>query len=298
MDISKKNAMGLTRAEDYDYLTQQDADKENKFTCSQDDAHEFELANVAMDTLGFSQQEKDTIFHTVAAILHLGQVKFEGEVATVIKPEVIMDQVAPLLQIDGRALIAALTHPNITVRGVQIKRDITHIKAAASRDAFAKALYSRMFDWIVDKINQSLTEKKTHKFIGILDIAGFEIFKFNSFEQLCINFTNERLQQFFNNFMFDSEQEEYRVEGLSWTIQNFGIEGKSTIDLISARPKGILIILDDENNRGVENTTDKDFTSKLNVISLTSKPPLPVMLLPKLYTQECSIGLLTRLINL
>jgi myosin heavy subunit len=171
MDIGKKNSLGLTKAEDYDYLTQEEG-KENKFTCSQDDAKEFELANVAMDTLGFTQGEKDTVFHIVAAILHLGQVKFEGEVATVVKPEVIMEQVAPLLQIDGRTLISALTHPKITVRGQQIVRDITSVKAAANRDAFSKALYSRMFDWIVDKINQSLTEKKTHKFIGILDIAG------------------------------------------------------------------------------------------------------------------------------
>jgi len=263
MDISKKNSLGLTRAEDYDYLIQKDEGKENKFTCSQDDAKEYAFANQAMDTLGFSQQEKDCVYSVIAAILHLGQVKFEGEVATVVKPEVITEQIAPLLQIDGRALIAALTHPNIIVRGDRIKRDITAKKAQANLDAFSKALYSRMFDWIVDKINQSLTEKKTHKFIGILDIAGFEIFKFNSFEQLCINFTNERLQQFFNNFMFDSEQEEYRVEGLSWTIQNFGIENKSTIDLISARPKGILIILDDENSRGVENTTDQEYAQKV-----------------------------------
>jgi myosin heavy subunit len=263
MDISKKNALGLTRPEDYGYLTQTDPDKEQKYACSQDDAKEFELANQAMDTLGFTSQEKDTVFAVVAAILHLGNVRFTGEVANLVNPEVIVDQVAPLIHIDGRQLCLALTHPHIYVKGEKIKRDISSTKAQANLDAFAKALYSRMFDWIVDKINASLTEKKNHHFIGILDIAGFEIFKFNSFEQLCINFTNERLQQFFNHFMFESEQEEYRVEGLSWTIQNFGIEGKSTIDLISARPKGILIILDDENSRGVENTTDKEFAAKL-----------------------------------
>ena len=114
-------------------------------------------------------------------------------------------------------------------------------------EAIAKAIYERMFKWIVQRINKSLDRSKRQgaSFIGILDIAGFEIFQLNSFEQLCINYTNEKLQQLFNHTMFILEQEEYKREGLEWRYIDFGLDLQPTIDLIE-KPMGILSLLDEE----------------------------------------------------
>jgi len=256
MDVQKKATYGLTQAESYDYLY-----KSGKLLAkSVDDVKEFAGTMQALEVLQFNDEERETIFACVAAILHLGNVTFSGaEVGKIENAEIITDRVGSLLGVDGRALCEALIHPHIIAgaakpgaKAEKIKRNFTAIQAAASRDALVKALYGRMFLWVVDKINQSLRVKPTHKFLGILDIAGFEIFKFNSFEQLCINFTNERLQQFFNMHMFELEQAEYQREGIIWKVENFGMDGRATIDLIGTRPKGILVLLDEDNNRGSE----------------------------------------------
>jgi myosin heavy subunit len=112
--------------------------------------------------------------------------------------------------------------------------------------ALSKSLYSRCFSWLVQRVNETLDVSAERKyFIGVLDIAGFEIFEFNGFEQLCINFTNERLQQFFNQHMFVLEQEEYKREGISWEMMNFGMDLQACIDLIE-KPMGIFSILEEE----------------------------------------------------
>jgi len=264
MDVQKKATYWLTQAEDYKYLN------ETKLLAKTvDDVKEYGDSLKAMEVLGFDEDEREIIFAVVATILHLGNLEFSGEdIARIDNAEIITDKVASLLGVDGRMLIDALLHPRIVAGAAKggkqekIKRDFNPIQAAASRDALVKALYGRLFLWIVDKINQSLRVKPTHKFIGILDIAGFEIFKHNSFEQLCINFTNERLQQFFNLHMFELEQAEYQREGIFWKIENFGMDGRATIDLIGARPKGILVLLDEDNNRGSED--DVAYTRKVN----------------------------------
>jgi len=220
MDVAKKSTYFLTTPDQYQYLNPNG--RERIYTDPDvDDPDEYRQTVEATETLGFSPEERETIFKVVAAVLHLGNVKYAGEEADVENPEVIVDKVAPLLGVNGNTLIRALTHPMLHLPGQKpIARNLSVKQAEASRDAFAKALYGRMFAWVVAKINASLMEKANQNFIGILDIAGFEFFEVNGFDQLCINFTNERLQQFFNHYMFDSEQEVYRVENIVWTIEN------------------------------------------------------------------------------
>jgi len=119
-----------------------------------------------------------------------------------------------------------------------------------------------MFLWLIRRLNQSLAQPTYSSFIGVLDIAGFEIFEHNSFEQLCINYTNERLQQFFNNHMFKLEQEEYMREKINWTFIDFGLDLQDTIDLIEKRPIGILALLDEESF--FPKGTDETFLTKLH----------------------------------
>jgi myosin heavy subunit len=216
-----------------------------------------------MAILGFNPSEQDLIFRICSAILHLGNLEFKGDEVSTITNPTILDVVGDLLKVDPQHLGAAITSPRILAGG----RDLiaTHLnpeKSAASRDALVKALYGRMFLWVVSKINDTLRVKPKHYFIGILDIAGFEIFKVNSFEQMCINFTNERLQQFFNNHMFNLEQEEYKKEKIEWQMLDFGIDSQATIDLIAKKTKsGILYVLDEESV--FPKATDKSFTEKL-----------------------------------
>merc|ERR1711931_165165 len=130
-----------------------------------------------------------------------------------------------------------------------------------STDAIAKSIFGRMFDWLVMKCNGTLdTKAKRQYFIGVLDIAGFEIFEFNTFEQLCINYTNERLQQFFNHHMFILEQEEYKREGIDWVFIDFGMDLEATINLIE-RPLGVLSMLEEECI--VPKATDMTYRDKL-----------------------------------
>ncbi|OBS67517.1 hypothetical protein A6R68_03925, partial [Neotoma lepida] len=132
-------------------------------------------------------------------------------------------------------------------------------------EALAKATYERLFRWLVHRINKALdrTKRQGASFIGILDIAGFEIFELNSFEQLCINYTNEKLQQLFNHTMFILEQEEYQREGIEWNFIDFGLDLQPCIDLIErpANPPGVLALLDEE--CWFPKATDKTFVEKL-----------------------------------
>ena len=136
--------------------------------------------------------------------------------------------------------------------------------------ALSKSIYSRCFRWLVDRVNETLDAKtKRQYFIGVLDIAGFEIFDYNGFEQLCINYTNEKLQQFFNHHMFVLEQEEYRKEGIAWEMMNFGMDLQACIDLIE-KPMGIFSILEEECI--VPKGSDKTFQEKLYSTHLGKHP--------------------------
>lgn len=180
------------------------------------------------------------MFRVVAGLLHLGNIKFrprdggsDEDQAEIVDMEPVI-KASKQFGVEPQLLKEGLIFPRITVgQNERVRKQTDAVQAGRSRDAMARALYGRFFLWIVDKINETLKVKPKDLFIGLLDIAGFEIFKFNSFEQLCINFTNERLQQFFNNHMFKLEQEEYAREGIEWKFVDFGVDSQMTIDLLS-----------------------------------------------------------------
>ncbi len=181
-----------------------------------------------------------------------------------------MSKVANLLQCDEKRLFSPLTSRYINAGGKDTLTYLNVDKARYTRDAFAKAVYSRLFDWIVSRINKSLSTKnikseviteKSVKTIGVLDIYGFEIFESNSFEQFCINFVNEKLQQIFIEKTIHQEQEEYKREGIKWTEIPF-FNNKIVCELVEKKPLGILAFLDEECLLG-GNASDKSFLDKL-----------------------------------
>ncbi|KAJ6923190.1 myosin-17-like isoform X1 [Populus alba x Populus x berolinensis] len=216
-----------------------------------DDAEEYLATRRAMDIVGISEEEQEAIFRVVAAILHLGNIEFaKGEE---IDSSVIKDQksrfhlnmTAELLKCDAKSLEDALIQRVMVTPEEVITRTLDPLAAVLSRDALAKTIYSRLFDWLVDKINNSIGQDPNSKsLIGVLDIYGFESFKFNSFEQFCINFTNEKLQQHFNQHVFKMEQEEYTKEEINWSYIEF-VDNQDVLDLIEKKPGGIIALLDE-----------------------------------------------------
>ena len=173
-----------------------------------------------------------------------------------------LEQVATLLSIDKDELVKGLTKPRIKVGNDYVNKGQNKAQVENAVGALSKAIYARCFNWLVERVNETLDVKTVKRayFIGVLDIAGFEVFDYNGFEQLCINFTNERLQQFFNHFMFVLEQEEYQKEGIVWEMMNFGLDLQACIDLIE-KPLGIFSILEEECI--VPKGTDMTFKEKL-----------------------------------
>uniref|UniRef100_A0A3P8WWE7 Myosin, heavy chain 7B, cardiac muscle, beta a n=1 Tax=Cynoglossus semilaevis TaxID=244447 RepID=A0A3P8WWE7_CYNSE len=199
------------------------------------DGEELKLTDHAMDTLGFTSEEKYGCYKIVGAIMHFGNMKFKKK------------QREEQAEADGtESTDKAIDRMTRKVGNEFIVKGQTVEQVNFAVAALAKATYDRMFRWLVTRINSSLyTALPRQYFIGVLDIAGFEIFEFNNFEQLCINFTNEKLQQFFNHHMFILEQEEYKTEGIEWTFIDFGLDLQACIDLIE-KPMGILSIMEEE----------------------------------------------------
>ncbi|XP_014298368.1 myosin heavy chain, muscle isoform X7 [Microplitis demolitor] len=238
-----------------------------------DDGEECQLTDQAFDVLGFTQEEKDNIYKITASVMHMGGMKFKQrgreEQAEADGTEE-GERVAKLLGVDCQDLYKNLLKPRIKVGNEFVTQGRNKDQVAYSVGAMSKAMFDRVFKWLVKKCNETLdTKQKRQHFIGVLDIAGFEIFDFNSFEQLCINFTNEKLQQFFNHHMFILEQEEYQREGIEWTFIDFGMDLQQTIDLIE-KPMGILSILEEESM--FPKATDKTFEEKLNNNHLGKSP--------------------------
>ncbi|XP_064213606.1 myosin heavy chain, muscle isoform X8 [Tribolium castaneum] len=238
-----------------------------------DDAEELLITDQAFDVLGFTQEEKDNIYKITAAVMHMGCMKFKQrgreEQAEPDGTEA-SERVAKLLGIEAPGLYNALCKPRIKVGAEFVTQGRNVNQVNYSVGAMSKAMFDRLFKFLVKKCNETLdTKQKRQHFIGVLDIAGFEIFDFNGFEQLCINFTNEKLQQFFNHHMFVLEQEEYQREGIEWAFIDFGMDLLACIELIE-KPMGILSILEEESM--FPKATDKTFEEKLNTNHLGKSP--------------------------
>ncbi|XP_071645297.1 myosin heavy chain, muscle isoform X6 [Temnothorax longispinosus] len=238
-----------------------------------DDGEELLVTDQAFDVLGFTQEEKDNIYKITAAVMHMGGMKFKQrgreEQAEADGTEE-GERVAKLLGCDCADLYKNLLKPRIKVGNEFVTQGRNKDQVAYSVGAMSKAMFDRVFKWLVKKCNETLdTKQKRQHFIGVLDIAGFEIFDYNGFEQLCINFTNEKLQQFFNHHMFVLEQEEYKKEGIVWQFIDFGMDLLACIELIE-KPMGILSILEEESM--FPKATDKTFEEKLNNNHLGKSP--------------------------
>ncbi|PAN34584.1 hypothetical protein PAHAL_6G106900 [Panicum hallii] len=215
------------------------------------DAHEYLATRRAMDIVGISTQEQDAIFRVVAAILHIGNIEFskgkevDSSVLKDEKSKFHLETTAELLMCNPGALEDALCKRVMVTPEEVIKRSLDPYNATVSRDGLAKTIYSRLFDWLVDKINSSIGQDASSKcLIGVLDIYGFESFKSNSFEQFCINYTNEKLQQHFNQHVFKMEQEEYTKEQIDWSYIEF-VDNQDVLDLIEKKPGGVIALLDE-----------------------------------------------------
>ena len=227
----------------------------------------------AFHIMGFSEKEQVSVLRTIAAVLHLGNV-------TVMKESLRADQasltkeahaqaenVCQLLGIPLDAFIKGLLHPMVKAGREWVEKVQTPEQVRSAIDALSKGIYERAFGDLVGRINRQLDRTgmglEDSHFIGVLDIAGFEIFEQNSFEQLCINYTNEKLQQFFNHHMFVLEQEEYAREQIEWKFIDFGKDLQPTIDLIELpNPIGIFSCLDEDSV--MPKATDKTFTEKMH----------------------------------
>ncbi|XP_076945973.1 myosin-17-like [Bidens hawaiensis] len=215
------------------------------------DAEDYLATKKAMDIIGISKKEQDAIFRVVASILHLGNLEFAKgeEIDSAIlkddKSKFHLQMTAELLMCDLHALEDALLKRVMVTPEEVIKRRLDPKGATYTRDGLAKTLYSRLFDWLVDKINVSIgQDSKSNSLIGVLDIYGFESFKTNSFEQFCINFTNEKLQQHFNQHVFRMQQEIYTKDEIDWSYIEF-VDNRDILDLIEKKPGGIIALLDE-----------------------------------------------------
>ncbi|CAO2831955.1 unnamed protein product [Amaranthus hypochondriacus] len=216
-----------------------------------DDAKEYVATRRAMNVVGIGSHEQDAIFRVVAAILHLGNIEFakgiepDSSEAKDEKARFHLKTAAELFMCNEKTLEDSLCKRVIVTRGESITKNLDPEAATVNRDALAKIVYSRLFDWLVNKINSSIGQDPDSKFlIGVLDIYGFETFKTNSFEQFCINLTNEKLQQHFNQHVFKMEQEEYTREEIDWSYIEF-VDNQDVLDLIEKKPGGIIALLDE-----------------------------------------------------
>ncbi|KAG4076752.1 hypothetical protein HA402_002039 [Bradysia odoriphaga] len=230
-----------------------------------DDYAEYQATVKSMNIMGMTNDDFNSIFRIVSAVLLFGCMKFKQERSSdqaTLPDNTVAQKIAHLLGLNVTDMTRAFLTPRIKVGRDFVTKAQTKEQVEFAVEAIAKACYERMFKWLVNRINRSLdrTKRQGASFIGILDMAGFEIFELNSFEQLCINYTNEKLQQLFNHTMFILEQEEYQREGIEWKFIDFGLDLQPTIDLID-KPGGIMALLDEE--CWFPKATDKTFVEKL-----------------------------------
>uniref|UniRef100_A0A096LX70 Myosin, heavy chain 10, non-muscle n=1 Tax=Poecilia formosa TaxID=48698 RepID=A0A096LX70_POEFO len=234
----------------------------------QQDKDNFHETMEAMHIMSFAHEEILAMLRVVSSVLQFGNIIFKKERNTdqaSMPDNTAAQKLCHLLGMNVMEFTRAILTPRIKVGRDYVQKAQTKEQADFAVEALAKATYERLFRWLVHRINKALdrTKRQGASFIGILDIAGFEIFQLNSFEQLCINYTNEKLQQLFNHTMFILEQEEYQREGIEWSFIDFGLDLQPCIDLIErpANPPGVLALLDEE--CWFPKATDKTFVDKL-----------------------------------
>ncbi|XP_046402414.1 myosin-VIIa-like isoform X2 [Ischnura elegans] len=260
----EKQKLQVEDASCYKYLT-----GGGSIVCEgRDDLSDFSDIRSAMKVLMFSEQEIWDIFKLLAALLHIGNIKYKAATvanmdATEIPDKVNVQRVASLLGVGHQPLIDALTMKTIFAQGEAVVSRLSKEQSADVRDAFVKGIYGRLFVLIVSKINNAIYKPKasSQNAIGVLDIFGFENFKTNSFEQFCINYANENLQQFFVHHIFKLEQEEYKREGINWTHMTF-IDNQDILDLIALQPLNIMALIDEESK--FPKGTDQTMLTKVN----------------------------------
>lgn len=237
-----------------------------------DDHGDFNRMCTAMKKIGLDDEEKLDLFRVVAGVLHLGNIDFEEAGSTSggcnlkNKSTQSLEYCAELLGLDQDDLRVSLTTRVMLTtaggtKGTVIKVPLKVEQANNARDALAKTVYSHLFDHVVNRVNQCFPFETSSYFIGVLDIAGFEYFEHNSYEQFCINYCNEKLQQFFNERILKEEQELYQKEGLGVNEVHY-VDNQDCIDLVEAKLVGILDILDEENR--LPQPSDQHFTSAVH----------------------------------
>jgi myosin heavy subunit len=256
-----REKLNLTSAKQYNYLKQSNCYSINGV----DDAERFHAVKEALDIVHVSKEDQENVFAMLAAVLWLGNVSFtiiDNENHVEPEPDESLSTVAKLIGCNINELKLALSKRNMRVNNDTIVQKLTLSQAIDARDALAKSIYACLFDWLVEQINKSLAvgKRRTGRSISILDIYGFESFNKNSFEQFCINYANERLQQHFNRHLFKLEQEEYIQDGIDWTRVDFE-DNQECLSLFEKKPLGLLSLLDEEST--FPNGTDLTLANKL-----------------------------------
>jgi myosin-1 len=259
-----------------------------------DDLADFEDTLGAMRTIGLSQAEQDNIFRILAAILWTGNIVFREDDSgyAAVADQSVVEFLAYLLEVTPKQLIDAITIRILTPRNGEVIESPANVaQATATRDALAKALYNNLFDWIVERVNESLKARQAaSNSIGILDIYGFEIFEKNSFEQLCINYVNEKLQQIFIQLTLKAEQEEYAREKIKWTPISY-FDNKVVCDLIEqVRPPGIFSAMKDATKTAHADPAacDRTFMQSINGMSNAHLTPRQGSFIIKHYAGDVS----------
>ncbi|KAK3742086.1 hypothetical protein QZH41_017546 [Actinostola sp. cb2023] len=266
-----REELHLTHPKDYYYLNQSKCYSIDGI----DEAYEFLRLKQSMDMVGFTIDIQQRIFRALASVLNIGNIRFkrkpgnedevlvENNKEVKIVSELLMSSSSDVLshvlrndaitvskiQVTEEKLLEVITTRKQITRGEQFIVPYKYHEALAARDGMAKALYGTLFDWIVLQVNHVLVIKQQSPrewcSIGVLDIFGFEDFAHNSFEQLCINYANEKLQYYFNQHIFRLEQDEYNAEGIEWRNVEF-VDNYACIELISGRPTGLMHLIDEE----------------------------------------------------
>uniref|UniRef100_A0A8C1LDQ7 Myosin VIIBb n=1 Tax=Cyprinus carpio TaxID=7962 RepID=A0A8C1LDQ7_CYPCA len=264
MQSDHKKTLSLGDASQFKYLTEGDC-----LTCDgRDDADEFGRIRAALKILTFSDRDCWEIFKLLAAILHMGNIDFQSTTMNNMDSCDVLSSnhfsvTAKLLEVQRNSL----THRSFMTNREIVTKPLSSEQATSTRDTFAKAMYGRLFVWMFTKVNSAIHKPQTdepsytRKSIGLLDIFGFENFPQNSFEQLCINYANEHLQQFFVRHIFKLEQDEYSKEGISWKRIAFS-DNQKTLDLLAIKPLNILALIDEEST--FPKGTDATMLNKMN----------------------------------